>query len=110
MATKTEKKPTRKLYLVIARNNETLKEGYAVCGTKRVPFDTPVALSEGDYENLTRQREAIQVERQVTVREIMEKHQIDQAKASEMARMIQENPDQGGKSIEFVSKYIVTPA
>ncbi len=40
----------------------------------------------------------------------MQKHQVDQNKANQMARMIQQNPDQGGKSIEFVSKYIVTPA
>ena len=111
MATKTvQKKPTLKSYIVIARNNETLKEGYAVCGQKRIPFDTPVALTEREVEVLKHQREAIQIERQVSVREIMEKHQIDQHKANEMAKMIQQSPDQGGKSIEFVSKYIVTTA
>ena len=108
MATKTGTKPT--MYLVIPRNNETLKEGFAVCGTKRVPFDSPVPLSDKDVESLKRQREPIQIEKQVSVREIMQKHQVDQNKANQMARMIQENPDQGGKSIEFVSKYIVTPA
>ena len=105
-ATKT--KPT--LYLVIARNNETLKEGYAVAGTKRIPFDTPVALNDRDIESIKRQREPIQIEKQINVREIMQQHQVSQTKANEMAKMISANPDQGGKKIEFVSKYIVTLA
>ncbi len=107
-ATKTKEKA--QLYLVIARNNETLKEGYAVSGVKRIPFDTPVALSTRDVENLKRQREPIQIEKQVNVREIMQQHQISQSQANEMAKMISSNPDQGGKKIEFVSKYIVTTA
>ena len=108
--TQTEKKAPLKKYLVIARNNETLKEGYAVAGHKRIPFDIPVPLTDREVESIKRQREAIQIEKQVSVRELMEKHQISQVKATEMARMISENPDQGGKKIEFVSKYIVSLA
>ncbi len=96
------------MYLVIARNNETLKEGYAVAGPKRIPFDTPIALNDKDVESLKRQREPIQIEKQVNVRELMQKHQVSQTKANEMARMISANPDQGGKKIEFVSKYILS--
>ena len=107
MATKKEE---RKKYLVIARSTETIKEMYAVAGTKKIPFDTPVTLTDNDLATLKRQREPIQVDKQVSVREIMEKHQVSQSKAQEMAKLISENPEQGGKKITFVSKYIVTPA
>ena len=107
-AQQTREQP--KAYIVIARNNETLKEGGAKAGFRDVPFDRPVLLTAKEVEALKRQREPIQIEKQVSVRELMEKHQIDQHKAIEMAKLIEANPQQGGKSIEFVSKYIVTNA
>ncbi len=78
MATKKE----RQKYLVIARSTETIKEQYAIAGTKRIPFDTPVYLTEKDIVSLKRQREPIQVEKQVSEKEIMEKHQVSQSKAN----------------------------
>ena len=104
MATKKE---VRKKYLVIARSTETIKEQYAIAGRKRIPFDTPVYLTDNDIATLKRQREAIQIEKQVNVREIMEQHQISQAKANELAKLQESD---GKKQIKFVSKYIVTPA
>ena len=98
------------MYIVIARSNETIKEGYAMAGARAIPFDTPVAMSDREVESVKRQKEAIQLDKQINVRELMEKHQISQAKANEMAKLIAENPEQGGKKIEFVPKYIVTPA
>ena len=107
MATKNKE---RQKYIVIARSTETIKEQYAIAGTKKIPFDEPVFLSDRDIAALKRQKEPIQVEKQVSVREIMDKHRISQTKAQEMAKLIADNPDQGGKRITFVSKYIVTPA
>jgi len=104
------KKVERKKYIVIARSTETIKEMYAIAGTKRIPFDEPVFLTDKDIVALKRQREPIQVEKQVTVRDIMEKHRVSQGKAQEMAKLIANNPDQGGKKITFVSKYLVVPA
>ena len=96
-------------YVVIARSTETIKEKVAMAGKRAIPFETPVFLSGQELQSLRRQKEPIQVEKQVSVMEIMEKHRVSQAKANEMARLISENPDQGGKKITFVSKYIVSP-
>jgi hypothetical protein len=104
------KKEERTKYIVIARSTDTIKEMYAIAGNKRIPFDEPVYLNKRDIESLKRQREPIQVEKQVSVRDIMNKHQVSQVKAQEMAKLISENPDQGGKQITFVSKYVISPA
>jgi hypothetical protein len=104
MATK-DNKP--KKYIVIARSNETLKEQYAVAGVKKVPFDTPVVLTDREVASLERQREPIQVEKQISVHEIMEKHKVTQVKANEIAKMIAADPSQGGKKITFVKKYVI---
>ena len=109
MATKETVKKRPK-YLVIARSTETMKEMYAWANGVKVPFETPVALSDVQVSTLKRQREPIQIEKNTTIRDIMDQHQVDQGKANAMLKLIQENPDQGGKKITYVSKYIVTPA
>ena len=100
----------RQKYIVIARSTDTMKEVYAFANGRKIPFDTPVPLTDSQIASLKRQKEAIQIEKQISVREIMEKHQVSQTKANEMAKLIADNPDQGGKKIQYVSKYIVTPA
>ena len=103
-------KKERQKYLVIARSPDTMKELTAFANGKHIPFDTPVYLTEKQINSLKRQREPIQIEKQISVREIMEKHQVNQTKANEMAKLIAQDPNQGGKKIQYVAKYIVTPA
>jgi len=110
MAVAKEKQKTRTKYLVIARSTETMKEQYAWANGVQIPFETPVGLSDAQITALKRQKEPIQIEKTTTVMDIMEKHAVDQAKANQMLKLIQENPEQGGKRITYVSKYIVTPA
>ena len=108
MASKSTDKPRR--YIVVARSQDTIKEGYAFANGKRIPFETPVVLSDAQVATIKHQKEPIQVEKSVSVHEIMQQHQVSQTKASEMAKLIAENPDQGGKKIAYVNKYIVYPA
>ena len=110
MAVTKEKQKTRRKYLVIARSTETMKEMYAWANGTQIPFETPVYLTDAQINTLKHQREAIQIEKTTTVRDIMEKHSVDQAKANKMLELIQKNPEQGGKKITYVSRYIVTPA
>ncbi len=108
MAGKTEKKA--KQYIVTPRSPESLKEGFCIANGRRVPFDQPVYLSEAQVATLKRQKEPIQMEKQINVYELMEKHQITQEKANQMARQIQADPSMGGKKISFVPKFSVYPA
>ena len=110
MAVAKEKPTKRKMYLVIARSTETMKEMYAWANGAKIPFETPVPLNDTQIATLKHQREPIQVEKTTTIRDIMEKHSVDQAKANQMLKLIADNPEQGGKKITYVSKYIVTPA
>ena len=103
-------KSTGDMYIIIPRSNETIKEQYAVAGTKRLPFNVPLRLSKKDVMLLRRQKEPIQVDKQINVHEIMDKFSIDQQKANKMAKLTEANPEMGGKSIQFVSKYIVSKA
>jgi hypothetical protein len=96
--------------MVIARSTETMKEMYVWANGVQIPFETPLPLTDAQITTIKRQREPIQIEKTTTVRDIMEKHQVDQAKANQMLKLIAENPEQGGKKITYVSKYIVTPA
>jgi len=107
-AKETAKKRTK--YIVIARSTETMKEMYAWANGAKIPFETPLYLNDTQIATLKRQREPIQIEKNTTIRDIMEQHQVDQNKANAMLKLIQDNPEQGGKKITYVSKYIVTPA
>lgn len=100
-------KGKKQRYMIIARNTETIKEQVANANGKQIPFETPVFLTEKDVQTLERQKEPIQVEQSVSVHELMQKHACTVDKAQEMAKLIRENPDQGGKKITYVSKYIL---
>ena len=106
MAAKDEKKQK---YIIYARNTETMKEGYAVVGMHKVPFEKPVYLSPKQVDLIERQKEAIQMDAPVSVKDIMEKHQISQSKAMQIAKQKEADPDTR-KKITFVSKYIVSKA
>jgi len=110
MATVKKETTKRKLYMVIARSTETMKEMYVWANGVQIPFETPLPLTDTQIATIKRQREPIQIEKTTTVRDIVEKHQVDQAKANQMLKLIAENPEQGGKKITYVDKYIVTPA
>jgi hypothetical protein len=105
----------RKKYMVIARSPETMKEGYAIVNAggikaKRIPFETPVMLTDKEVAVIKRQRESIQVDAELTVYQIMEKYKMSQEKANRMIRQINSDKDMGGKRIDWVARYIVTPA
>ena len=79
-------------------------------GAKRIPFERPVYLSEAEVAALKRQKEPIQVDKDISVHEIMEKHKIPQAKANQLARQTERDPSMGGKRITFTPKFLVQPA
>jgi len=108
MATKEKPNKAQK-YIVIARSTETMKERFAWTNGRKVLFDTPTFLSDAQVNTLRHQKEGIQMDKRVTVSDIMEKHSVDQNKANQMLKLIQQNPEQGGKKLSFVAKYIVTP-
>ena len=108
MAGKKEETKVRR-YIVIPRSNEALKERFAVANMKRIPFDTPVPLTELEVRVLKEQKEPIQIEGTVDVHAIMEEMQIPQEKANKIAEARSRNRDIG-KKIKFVPKYSVVPA
>jgi hypothetical protein len=102
---KTDMKPGK--YIIIPRNQNTYKEKFAIANTRRLPFETPVTLSAKDVQALEHQKEPFQTDVQMTVYEIMEKYQVDQKKASEIAAAQSQHPEIGGKKITWRSKYII---
>jgi hypothetical protein len=107
-------KSARKKYVIIARSTETIKERYACVNAggvviKRIPFETPVYLTDKEVAALKNQRESIQVDAPINVYQLMEKHKISQEKANRLAQKIEEDKSMGGKKIEWVAKYIVSP-
>jgi hypothetical protein len=117
MAEKKDAKSKTKKCIVIPRNPDTANELYAFVNTGerpggglKIPFERPVYLTEKEIAALERQREAIQVDRQINVREIMDRHQVPQSVANKMAKASSQDSSMGGKQIRFVSKYIVSSA
>jgi len=105
----------KKKYIVYARSNDTIRERFAKVNAggmraKSIPFETPVMLTDEEVAALRRMKEPIQMKKQISVAEIMEKHKVTQAKANKMAALIEQNPDMGGKEISWVPKYVVSPA
>ena len=110
-----KKKSEMKQYIVIARNPETMKEGYAFVSTGerprplRVPFEKPVYLTEKEVAALKRQREAVEMDAHINVHEIMEKHKVSQNIANRMAQATERDRSMGGKKITFTPKYVIQP-
>ena len=114
MAAQKSGKNAKKQYVIIARSQETMKEGFAVVNAggrmaRRIKFETPVYLTDTEVNAIKRQKDPVQIDKEISVYEIMEKYKIPQEKAGRLAQKIQQDPSMGGKSIDFVSKYIVTP-
>ena len=107
MASKQEK---AKRYVVIPRSNEAFKERFAIANGKRVPFDTPVILADGDVKVLKHQREPIQIDGDVNVHQIMDEMRIPQSEANKIAQARANSKDAMGKKIQWVPKYSVHPA
>ena len=109
------KENVRTMYTIIARSPETMKEKYATVNVggikaRMLPFDTPVPLSKKEVSALRRQRESIQIDAEVNVHQLMEKHKISQEKANRLAQQINSDRSMGGKKIDWVEKYIIVPA
>lgn len=100
-------KGTKERVMIIARNTETIKEQYASANGVNFPFETPVWITPNQKKALERQKEPIQVAKSVSVHDLMQQHQCSVEKAQELAKLIQENPNQGGKKITYVSRYIL---
>ena len=103
-----------KKYLVYARSQETMKEKFVKVNAggmkaRPIPFETPVFLTDGEVAAIKRMKEPMQIESRIDVHELMNKHQITQAKANEMAKLMERDPA-ARKNFSWVAKYIVTPA
>jgi len=108
MAGKKEEQTKVRRYLVIPRSNEALKERFAVANMKRVPFDTPVPLTDLEVRILKEQKEPVAVDATVDVRRIMDEMQVPQETANKIAEARARSDI--GKRIRFVPKYSVVPA
>jgi len=94
-------------YVIIPRNEETYKEGFAVANRRRLPFETPVTLSKQDVDALENQKEPVKTTNRLTVYEVMEKYQVDQKKASQIVQAQAQHPDIGGTTIKWRPKFIL---
>jgi hypothetical protein len=74
-----------------------------------IPFETPVFLTDSEVKAIKRMKDPMQVEGRIDVHELMDKHQITQKKANEMAKLMERDPA-ANRKFSWVSKYIVTPA
>ena len=93
-------------YIVIPRSNETYQEKYAVANGKKIPFETPVMLSDNDVRALENQKEPMKANSNMTVYEVMDKYQVDQKKATQILRA-QASEGNMGTRIAWKAKYIV---
>ena len=101
----TDKKSGK--YIIIPRNQDTYEEKFAVANMRRLPFETPVTLSEADVKALENQKEPFQTDNKLTVYEAMDKYQVDQKKAAQIVQAQAQHPDIGGKTIKWRPKYLL---
>jgi hypothetical protein len=94
-------------YIIIPRDQNTYNEKFAIANMKKLPFETPVTLTMNDVKALENQKEAFQSDNTMSIYEIMEKYQVDQKKAAEIAKAQSVHPEIGGKTIKWRSKYIL---
>ena len=105
-----------KKYIIIPNSREARQEGYVTVSTgefrtsRILPFEKPIPLTEKEVAALKRMKEPIQVDRDIDVHEIMDRHRITQDKANLIARRMDQDPQMGGKRISFTPKYTVVPA
>ncbi len=94
-------------YMVIPRNQDTYEEKYAIANGRKVPFETPITLSAKEVKSLEHQREAFQVDNVLTVYDVMDKYQCDQAAAAKIVAAQATHKEIGGKTIKWRQKYIL---
>jgi len=104
----TDKKSQR--YMIIPRNQDTYDEKYAIANGRKVPFEVPITLSQKEVDSLEHQKEAFQVDNQLTVMDAMDKYQVDQKKAATIVAAQASHKEIGGKTIKWRSKYILQAA
>ncbi len=102
----TDKK-TREKYMIIPRNQDTYDEKYCIANGRKLPFETPLMLTRKEVETLEHQKEAFQVDNQLTVMDAMDKYQCDQAAAAKIVAAQAQHKEIGGKTIKWRSKYIL---
>jgi len=105
---KSEQPKTRKI-IVRPVESQDYKEGGAVCGSKRIPFDTPIVLSENDIKQIERQKIPAQRPKKINPKDIMQTMQISQEKANLVARQMEQDKDMG-QEIYFRKRYIIESA
>ncbi len=101
----SDKKAQR--YMVIPRNQDTYEEKYAIANGRKVPFETPITLSDKEVKSLEHQKEAFQVDNVLTVYDVMEKYQCDQGAAAKIVAAQAQHKEIGGKTIKWRGKYIL---
>ncbi len=104
----SDKKAQR--YMVIPRNQETYEEKYAIANGRKVPFETPITLSDKEVRSLEHQKEAFQVDNILTVYDAMEKYQCNQSEAAKIVAAQANHKEIGGKTIKWRAKYILQAA
>ena len=105
---KDTKIKTRKV-IIRPIESQDYKENGAVCGAKRIPFDTPLVLSENDIKVIERQKIPAQRPKRIDPKQIMASMQITQEKANLVARQMEQDKDMGNE-IYFRKRYIVEAA
>ena len=106
---KSEKDVKPKQYFIIPRDQETYEEKYAVANRRKLPFETPVYLTEKDVAALEHQKEPFKSNDKMTPYEIMDKYQCTIDEARKIAEAQAQHPEIGGTSIKWRSKYILKP-
>jgi hypothetical protein len=110
MANIKKNKSRAGVYMIIPRDQSTYEEKFAVANMRKLPFETPVTLSDADVKVLEHQKEAFQTDNKMTVYEVMDKYQVDQKKAAQIVQAQAQHPEIGGKTIRWRSKYILQSA
>jgi hypothetical protein len=93
-------------YIVIPRSQQTYEEKFAVANNKKIPFETPVVLTDNDVKALERQKEPLKRDSHATVYEIMDKYRVDQKKAAKILQAQQSSGEMGTR-IAWSKKYIL---
>ena len=115
MAGKSQKKEYKK-YMIIPNSREARQIGYVTVSTgefrtsRILPLEKPVPMTDKEVAAIKRMKEPMQMDKDINVHNLMDKHHIPQNKANELAREIERNPEVGGKRISFVPQYSVVPA
>jgi len=103
-------KRERTTYMVIPRNQDTYDEKFAIANGRKIPFEVPVSLTQREVDALKHQKEAFQVDNQLTVYDAMDKYQCDQAAAAKIVAAQAQHKEIGGKTIKWRAKYILQSA